>query len=96
MCIRDSEAAVLFRNMKQYENVDLINSKAIADSEPDCLEGSLYLSLIHICEQLDSYRQIKDKIEDLRKRIEILTDIQTSGQELVRLQSDKILSLIHI
>ena len=36
------EAAVLFRNMKQYENVDLINSKAIADSEPDCLEGSLY------------------------------------------------------
>ena len=43
-----------------------------------------------ISEQLDSYRQIKDKIEDLRKRIEILTDIQTSGQELVRLQSDKI------
>ena len=39
---------------------------------------------------MDSYRQIKDKIEDLRKRIEILTDIQTSGQELVRLQSDKI------
>lgn len=36
------EAAVLFRNMKQYENVDLINSKAIADSEPDCMEGSLY------------------------------------------------------
>lgn len=43
-----------------------------------------------ISEQLDSYRQIKEKIEDLRKRIEILTDIQTSGQELVRLQSDKI------
>lgn len=43
-----------------------------------------------ISEQLDSYRQIKDKIEDLRKRIEILTDIQTSGQELVRLQSEKI------
>lgn len=36
------EAAVLFRNMKQYENVDLINSKAIADSKPDCMEGSLY------------------------------------------------------
>ena len=43
-----------------------------------------------ISEQLDSYRQIKDKIEDLRKRIEILTDVQTSGQELVRLQSEKI------
>ena len=28
--------------MKQYENVDLINSKAIADSKPDCMEGSLY------------------------------------------------------
>ena len=36
------EAAVLFRNMKQYENVDLINYKAIADSKPDCMEGSLY------------------------------------------------------
>ena len=36
------EAAVLFRNMKQYENVDLINSKAIADSKTDCMEGSLY------------------------------------------------------
>lgn len=36
------EAAVLFRNMKQYENVDLINSKAIADSKLDCMEGSLY------------------------------------------------------
>lgn len=36
------EAAVLFRNMKQYENVDLINSKAIADSKPDCMEGALY------------------------------------------------------
>lgn len=36
------EAAVLFRNMKQYENVDLINSKAITDSKPDCMEGSLY------------------------------------------------------
>ena len=36
------EAAVLFRNMKQYENVDLINSKAIADSKPDRMEGSLY------------------------------------------------------
>lgn len=43
-----------------------------------------------ISEQLDSYRQIKDKIEDLRKRIEILTDVQASGQELARLQADKI------
>ena len=39
------EAAVLFRNMKQYENVDLINSKAIADSKTDCMEGSLYESV---------------------------------------------------
>ena len=32
-----------FSNMKQYENVGLkLNSKAIADSKPDCMEGSLY------------------------------------------------------
>lgn len=36
------EAAVLFRNMKQFEEVDLINAKAIADSEPKVLADSLY------------------------------------------------------
>ena len=41
-----------------------------------------------ISEQLDSYRQIKEKIEDLRKRIELLSEIQASGKELVRLQTD--------
>ena len=28
--------------MKQFEEVDLINSKAIADSEPRAMENSLY------------------------------------------------------
>ena len=42
-----------------------------------------------ISEQLDSYRQIKEKIEDLRKRIELLSEIQASGKELVRLQTGK-------
>lgn len=28
------DAAAVFREMKQFEEVDLINSKAIADSEP--------------------------------------------------------------
>ena len=29
-----------------------------------------------ISEQLDAYRQIKEKIEDMRKRIELLTDVK--------------------
>ena len=32
----------VFREMKQFEEVDLINSKAIADSEPRVMENSLY------------------------------------------------------
>lgn len=28
--------------MKQFEDVDLINSKAIMDSEPKAMDGSLY------------------------------------------------------
>ena len=35
-------AAVIFRDMKQFEDVDLINSKAIMDSEPKAMDGSLY------------------------------------------------------
>ena len=45
-------------------------------------------TIASISEQLDSYRQIKEKIEDLRKRIELLSEIQASGKELVRLQTD--------
>ncbi len=41
-----------------------------------------------ISEQLDAYRQIKEKIEDMRKRIELLTEIKESGQELVQIQTD--------
>ena len=36
------DAAVIFREMKQFEEVDLINSKAAADSTPDILDDSLY------------------------------------------------------
>jgi len=36
------DAAAVFREMKQFEEVDLINSKAIADSEPRAMENSLY------------------------------------------------------
>ena len=43
-----------------------------------------------ISEQLDAYRQIKEKIEDLRKRIELLQTIRTAGQDLVRVQTESI------
>lgn len=43
-----------------------------------------------ISEQLDAYSQIKEKIEDMRKRIELLTDVKETGQELVTLQTDMI------
>jgi len=43
-----------------------------------------------ISEQLDAYRQIKEKIEDMRKRIDLLTDVKETGQELVTLQTDMI------
>mgnify|MGYP002769915284 FL=1 len=43
-----------------------------------------------ISEQLDAYRQIKEKIEDLRKRIELLTVVKTSGEELTAIQTDMI------
>ncbi len=33
-----------------------------------------------ISEQLDAYRQIKEKIEDMRKRIELLTDVKRPGR----------------
>ena len=41
-----------------------------------------------ISEQLDAYRQIKEKIADMRKRIELLTDVKDAGQELVQIQTD--------
>ena len=41
-----------------------------------------------ISEQLDAYRQIKEKIEDMRNRIELLTEIKENGQQLVQLQTD--------
>lgn len=37
-----AEAAAIFRGMKQFENVDLIHSAAIAQSEPEAKKGSLY------------------------------------------------------
>lgn len=36
------DAADIFRQMKQFEEVDLINSQAVADSAPGALPGSLY------------------------------------------------------
>lgn len=36
------DAAVLFREMKQFEKVDLINSEAVVNSAPSVLQGSLY------------------------------------------------------
>lgn len=36
------EAAVVFKNMRMFENVDLINAKAIVDSEPKPVANSLY------------------------------------------------------
>ena len=36
------DAAAVFREMKQFEEVDLINSKAIADSEPRAMEKDVY------------------------------------------------------
>ena len=43
-----------------------------------------------ISEQLDAYRQIKEKIEDLRKRIELLTTVKAAGEELTAIQTDMI------
>ena len=45
-----------------------------------------------ISEQLDAYRQIKDKIEDMRRRIELLREIKASGRELVRVQTDIVMA----
>ena len=45
-----------------------------------------------ISEQLDAYRQIKDKIEDMRRRIELLKEIKASGRELVRVQTDIVMA----
>lgn len=36
------DAAVLFRSMKEFEEIEVINTKALAESEPRVLEGTLY------------------------------------------------------
>ena len=41
-----------------------------------------------ISEQLGAYRDIKDKIDDVRRRIELLTTVQDYGQELTRIRAD--------
>ena len=41
-----------------------------------------------ISEQLDAYRQIKEKIEDMRRRIELLTEVKTAGEALAETQTD--------
>lgn len=41
-----------------------------------------------ISEQLGAYRDIKEKIDDLKKRIDMLTEIKASGQELMIAQTD--------
>lgn len=47
------EAASIFRNMKQFENVDLINSAAIAKSEPSAMDNSLYEAVESADEYVD-------------------------------------------
>lgn len=41
-----------------------------------------------ISDQLGAYRDIKEKIEDLRKRIGLLTEVKEAGKELVHVQAD--------
>ena len=41
-----------------------------------------------ISEQLDAYRQIREKIEDMRNRIELLAEVKEAGQELTEVQTD--------
>ena len=41
-----------------------------------------------ISEQLDAYRQIKEKIEDMHNRIELLKTIKEAGQNLANVQAD--------
>lgn len=36
------DAAVVFRSMKEFEEIELINSQALADSEPHVQKGTLY------------------------------------------------------
>ena len=37
-----ADAAAAFREMRQFEEVDLINSEAVTKSDPTAEEGSLY------------------------------------------------------
>lgn len=41
-----------------------------------------------LSEQLGAYREIKEKIEDVKKRIDLLTVVQEKGMELVTTQGD--------
>lgn len=43
-----------------------------------------------ISEQLGAYREIKERVDDLEHRIEILDEISKSNLELVRVKSDKV------
>lgn len=41
-----------------------------------------------ISEQLGAYRDIKEKIEDLKKRIDLLTEVKESGKQLLHIKTD--------
>lgn len=43
-----------------------------------------------ISRQLGAYREIKEKIEDLEHRIEILDEVCNTNQELIRVQADRL------
>ena len=51
--------------------------------------------ILHNCVDVykrQAYRQIREKIEDMRKRIELLKEIKESGQELENIQSDIVMA----
>ena len=45
-------------------------------------------TIADISEQLGAYRDIKEKVEDLHRRIEMLSEVKQSGDGLVRTQTD--------
>ena len=55
-----------------------------------CFQRARQTRSRRLVKRLDAYRQIKEKIEDMRKRIELLTEVKETGQELVTLQTDMI------
>ena len=42
-----------------------------------------------ISRQLGAYREIKEKVDDLEHRIEILDEVHSANQELVRIRADR-------